>query len=442
MRRYICIFTALYTLAGMAHGQPNTPTITPPTNLRIEVTKRRDFAGVSYDGAGQEMQATIEAFIEDLGALSNGSGVVIQHEGKQYVLTNYHVIQYHDPDTISLRGVPYSSSDRLSCNLRFIGGDSALDIAFLEVMGECALAFTPYQWGDESRLKPNVSVSIPMPNRSKTGRGSLTKTNQLNPFNSYPGYLVHNVELERGDSGSGLVAEDGSLIGLNTLYTKNTANNTLDSYALGVSIIKRTLAKVIQQQPVRQYLGIEFGYHSTDGVFIKSILKGSPASYSMNPDCVGKTLRAINGRPVESLADVIRVLDMSDLSQVSIQIDWDCPQQPQARITPREFNDAALEQVGRHFAEKLGWSIEKNIYPSVSALPCAGKNIKNHYIRRVDVDDKEDNPIILAITSWSDMGKAVCAFPFANYEVGFYTNMDNNTAPALCPVTIQNIIFH
>lgn len=260
----------------------------------------------------------------DMGEVSsNGSGFVIELDGKFYVITNAHVIDAAAPQ----RGAICAFSImREKYPLKVVGGDSFYDIAVLEFDGVApgpeiqALKFSE----QEVRLAQSVyAIGNPLgkyPYSITEGIISGKNRPYHRPTTGRFGFLQHTATLIWGNSGGPLVDENGQVVGINTWIETRNKNNqdylfSQLNFALEGKIALRLIRNLISNggRLKRAFLGVEFAStiieHYPDGPpFINTVLEDSPA-YGALKDKTGFTVTHINGEAVHTLPDVVRILE-------------------------------------------------------------------------------------------------------------------------------------
>jgi S1-C subfamily serine protease len=297
------------------------------------------------------------------GAYSSGSGFVIDHEGTYYVITNSHVT---DAASDKENAISIYTITRQKYPVRVVGGDSFYDIAILAFDGvEPGEEIEPlvFSKGGVQLAQAVYAIGNPLGEYPYTiTEGIISGKNRLfhRPATGRYGFLQHTATLIWGNSGGPLVNEAGEVVGINTwIKTRNQdGQNYLFSqlnFALEGSLAAELIEELIDNQGRlrRAYLGIEFATRQSylepeSPPFIKGFLDDSPAG-ALLAGRVEYTVLAINGQPVTTLQDIVRILEGVDPGQeVTIKLKKGI-NAPEATIPAEEFTAARLEDVAQYF---------------------------------------------------------------------------------------------
>ncbi|HQU60591.1 MAG TPA: trypsin-like peptidase domain-containing protein, partial [Saprospiraceae bacterium] len=258
-------------------------------------------------------------------AFSNGSGFVVDFGGKYYILTNVHVI---DAASGQAGSMFVFSISRAKYPVKLVGGDSFYDIAILEFDGvEPGPEIHPLQFSEEEvRLAQKVyAIGNPLgayPYSITEGIISGKNRQFYRPTTGRYGFLQHTATLIWGNSGGPLVNEAGKVVGINTwVETRNKGGQNYLFSQLNFALEGRKAQKLAQDilgnggRLRRAFLGVEFATTSNalgpdSPPFIKTVFEGSPA-YEVLKDRAGFTVSSINGQAVQTLQDIVRILEES-----------------------------------------------------------------------------------------------------------------------------------
>ncbi|MCB0553952.1 MAG: trypsin-like peptidase domain-containing protein [Phaeodactylibacter sp.] len=296
-------------------------------------------------------------------AFSNGSGFVVDFGGKYYILTNVHVI---DAASGQAGSMFVFSISRAKYPVKLVGGDSFYDIAILEFDGvEPGPEIHPLQFSEEEvRLAQKVyAIGNPLgayPYSITEGIISGKNRQFYRPTTGRYGFLQHTATLIWGNSGGPLVNEAGKVVGINTwVETRNKGGQNYLFSQLNFALEGRKAQKLAQDilgnggRLRRAFLGVEFATTSNalgpdSPPFIKTVFEGSPA-YEVLKDRAGFTVSSINGQAVQTLQDIVRILEESAPGE---QINFGLKKgilSPVDSIKAAELTAARLEQVAHHF---------------------------------------------------------------------------------------------
>ncbi|PHN06112.1 S1C family serine protease [Flavilitoribacter nigricans] len=294
---------------------------------------------------------------------SNGSGFVIDLDGKYYIVTNAHVIDAASRD----RGAVYAFSiNRTKYPVRILGGDSFYDIAVLEFDGEePGSEILPMEFSEqEAHLAQRVyAIGNPLGNYPYSiTEGIISGKNRLyhRPTTGRFGFLQHTATLIWGNSGGPLVDENGKVVGVNTwIETRNKNGQNYLFSQLNFALEGQRAAQLVNSilendgRLRRAYLGLEFASTTLpsepDGApFIKSVLADSPGYESLQ-DKTGYTVTRINGETVQTLQDIVRIMEtIAPEDTVRLKLKKGLTS-PEIVVQANELTPDELEAVARHY---------------------------------------------------------------------------------------------
>lgn len=243
-----------------------------------------------------------------------GSGFILSADGR--VITNAHVVDGADRVKVTLK-------DGRELEGKVVGIDPVTDIAAVKlnesnlptvVLGQ-SHSITPGQWaiaiGNPLGLDNTVTAGI----ISATGRSS----SQVGVPNKRVRFIQTDAAINPGNSGGPLLNDRGEVIGINTAIRA-------DAQGLGFAIPIETAVRVVNQlfadgKASHPFLGIQmvdltpelkreynqnsqadFKVSRDRGVLIVKVFEDSPASRAGLK--AGDVIQAINGKPVDSSAQV------------------------------------------------------------------------------------------------------------------------------------------
>jgi serine protease Do len=248
---------------------------------------------------------------------ATGSGFFISADG--YIVTNNHVVE--DADKITVR-----TSDGKELDAKLIGHDPATDLAVIKVQG-ASFPFVDF----EERAKPRVgdwvvAVGNPFNLGGSATAGIVSALNRANVSgSSYVDYMQIDAPINRGNSGGPTFDLQGRVVGVNTAIFSPSGG----SVGIGFDIPADVAAQVTRQlisngQVVRGYIGAtvqnvtpdiaaSLGMAGQKGALVAEVVPDGPsAKAGLQP---GDVVLRIDGRPVESSADLTRQVAMAKPGQ-------------------------------------------------------------------------------------------------------------------------------
>ena len=220
-----------------------------------------------------------------------GSAVLVRYRGKDYVLTNRHVIKHSREDYIRLE-----LFDGRQLQPTQILGDIETDVA---VMAVEAPDLIPARIGDSDSAEIGdivMAFGSPFNLRRSVTRGIISAKGRSNLDLGdgevvYQNFFQTDAAINPGNSGGPLVNLRGEVIGLNTAIASSSGGNEGIGFSIPINIAVRIMRQLIESGQVeRGFLGVTLdgnfdsasaryvGLSDLKGARVKEIAVGSPAS--------------------------------------------------------------------------------------------------------------------------------------------------------------------
>jgi S1-C subfamily serine protease len=259
-----------------------------------------------------------------------GSGFIWDEQGR--VVTNYHVVRDAQEATVRL-------GDQRSFRARLVGASIDHDIAVLEIdVPEDLPAPISIGSSDELRVGQTVlAIGNPfgLDHTLTTGIVSaLNRTVENELGGEIDNVIQTDAAINPGNSGGPLIDSAGRLVGINTMIYSPSGAYAGIGFAVPVDTINRVVPRLIAYgRYVRPTLGIQtddrvtrqlFGPDGADGVLLLGVTAGSPAERAgLRPTrqerngniVIGDIIAAIDGRPIESQAELVAALDAREFGE-------------------------------------------------------------------------------------------------------------------------------
>lgn len=282
-----------------------------PTVAHIEAKKKTKTVRVNSS-------STKPTFIEEA-----GSGVVIRHRGRLYVVTNYHVIESssksdiriqidgelmqptalrHDPET-DLSVMFLERTDLPSARL---GNSDAIEI------GDFVVAI-----GSPFGLSHSVSYGIV----SAKQRSDL----ELGPNGvRYQNFFQTDAAINPGNSGGPLINMKGEVVAINTAIASNSGGSDGIGFSIPIKMAMRVATDLIEFNRVRRgFLGVsldarydtrralELGVGKSYGAMVSAVTSGSPAEAA--DFRIGDVILEFDGQRVKNDSHLVTLVSLTEI---------------------------------------------------------------------------------------------------------------------------------
>ena len=273
---------------------------------------------------------------------SQGSGFVVSPRG--YILTSAHVISTagdaERPESADRVYVGFKDGDRVPAKV--VGWDVFDDVGVIKV-DPAAHELSPVPLGDSSKVvvgEPVAAMGSPFGNEDSLAVGVVSANRRsIDALTSR--YLVTDAiqtdaPITHGNSGGPLFDARGRVIGINAQIRSDSGQSEGVGFAIPVNAARRSMAQLVASGRVAYaYVGVttenltpsiarHFGYGAEQGAIVTDVNDGSPGDSAglrsgegqetFNGQRVtrsGDVIVAIDGRPVRSADDVVRVVASS-----------------------------------------------------------------------------------------------------------------------------------
>jgi 2-alkenal reductase len=270
---------------------------------------------------------------------AQGSGFVVSPQG--HVLTSAHVITSVDEGrpTRAARQVYVAFRDGDRVDAEIVGFDLNDDVGVLKV-DPADHALTPVPLGDSSKVvvgEPVAAIGSPFGNTDSLAVGVVSSTRRSIPsltsrFN-VPDAIQTDAPITHGNSGGPLIDGRGRVIGINAQIRSESGDFEGVGFAIPINAARRSMKQLIEEGKVAYaYVGVtagtltptlaeRFDYPVERGAVVERIAAGSPglraglrcgreteAFRGLEFKKGGDVIVAIDGRPVKSADDLVRIV--------------------------------------------------------------------------------------------------------------------------------------
>jgi len=255
-----------------------------------------------------------------------GSGVLVRMGGRDYVLTNRHVVKHSDVANIRLE-----LTDGRQISPKQVLTDKETDVAVLVVdepnlvparlgdSDECEIGDIVMAFGNPFNLRQSVTRGI----ISGKGRSNL----DLGDGGvDYQDFMQTDAAINPGNSGGPLVNLRGEVVGLNTAIASNSGGNDGIGFSIPINIAVNVMRQLVETGHVeRGFLGVTldgyfdasaaklFGLPRLTGTRVKQVTTRSPAAIAGLQ--VDDVIVRFNGTAIENDQHLISLVKLSDVGR-------------------------------------------------------------------------------------------------------------------------------
>lgn len=255
-----------------------------------------------------------------------GSGILVRHRGRDYVLTNRHVIKHSDESHLRIE-----LHDGRELQPLRIWSDKETDVAALAVE---APRLVPARIGDSNQAQIGdivMAFGSPFNLRQSVTRGIISAKGRTNldlgdGEVDYQNFMQTDAAINPGNSGGPLVNLRAQVIGLNTAIASSSGGNDGIGFSIPINIAIRILHQLVEQGRVeRGFLGVTLdGRFDADaaayvglprlmGARIKEVSEGSPAAVAdLRIDDI---ILRLNGVPIENDQHLISLIKLGEIGR-------------------------------------------------------------------------------------------------------------------------------
>ncbi len=258
-------------------------------------------------------------FMEQSVARGAGSGFVWDREG--HIVTNFHVLQGAQRVQVQLDAGKLIVAD-------VVGIAPEYDLAVVKLK-TVARDLRPIPLGTSNDLKIGqsvIAIGNPFGLKRTLTAGIVSSLDRQIPSiadnREISGVIQTDAAINPGNSGGPLLDSAGRLIGVNSQIVSGSGTSAGVGFSIPVDTVNRIVPQLIARgraaqpgigiNPVNQSVVARYGIA---GVVIESVRNGTPAAEAglagldRRSNEIGDTIIATNGKPVETLANLISELD-------------------------------------------------------------------------------------------------------------------------------------
>jgi serine protease Do len=238
-----------------------------------------------------------------------GSGFIISEDG--YVLTNAHVVAESTDLLVKL-------TTKREYKAKVIGADLYTDVALIKIE---ASGLPVVKIGASEPLEPGewvAAIGAPFGFENSVTVGVVSAKERLLPDGSYVPFIQTDVAVNPGNSGGPLFSSRGEVVGMNAMILSQTGGFMGISFAIPIDIAMavanelRETGKVtrgrigVQVQELTVDLATSFGLKEPEGALVAAVEPKAPAQKAGIQ--AGDVILSVEGKPIESSADLARIV--------------------------------------------------------------------------------------------------------------------------------------
>ena len=273
-----------------------------------------------------------------------GSGFVISADG--FIVTNAHVIE--GAEEIYVR-----FTDKREMKAKVVGADKRSDVALVKVE---ATGLPFLKLGDSANMRVGewvLAIGSPFGFTNSVTAGILSAKSRDLPADSTASdavpFLQTDVAVNPGNSGGPLFNLKGEVVGINSQIFSRTGSYAGISFAIPIDYAANVIDQLkksgkvtrgrigVAIQNVSRDLADSLGLAKTDGALVGAVEEGSPAEKAGVE--VGDVILKVDGRTIESSADLSRTIRAVRPGQKVALTVWRAGKTRELTITVGEFKD-------------------------------------------------------------------------------------------------------
>lgn len=247
-----------------------------------------------------------------------GSGVIIDEKG--HVLTSWHVLENAVDGEVVL-----NDGSRMSA--RLVGYDAATDLAVLKIKdagNECP--YVDFEDSDNVRVgEVAIAIGSPFSLQRTATVGHVSSKGRKVDILPYEDFIQTDAAINEGNSGGPLIDVDGRMIGLITAKKTDDQQKGVGIAFAIPSNLAMVVAKSIIETGKHEWPWVGVSFYNVEkpyqdevfdgaGVIIEQVWNDTPASRAgLQP---GTAVLAVNGKPVESMEDIERIMFSKAVGQM------------------------------------------------------------------------------------------------------------------------------
>lgn len=282
-----------------------------PSVVHIEAKKRQKSSGGNRSGS---------SFIEEA-----GSGIVLGYAGRNYVVTNFHVVENSKVSDIRLE-----VNGKWFFPTRIVNDrESDLSLLFVDQSD-----LEPVKVGESSRVEIGdfvIAVGSPFGLSHSVSYGIVSALGrrdlELGPQGvRYQDFIQTDAAINPGNSGGPLINLRGEVIGINTAIASNSGGSDGIGFSIPIEMVNKIANDLVDHgRVIRGFLGvsldarftprraISMGLPQPNGARVSAITPGSPA-YGTDIK-IGDIVIEFDGQPIANDSHLVTEVSLTPIGQ-------------------------------------------------------------------------------------------------------------------------------
>ncbi len=239
-----------------------------------------------------------------------GSGFIIDAQG--HIVTNDHVVKGGTDIEVTL-------ADGQKLPAKVVGVDPKTDLALLQVKSDKPLPHLAL--GDSSKTRVGdwvIAVGNPFGLGGTVTAGILSARGRQIGEGPYDDFLQVDAPINRGNSGGPLLAQNGTVIGVNTAIYSPSGGSVGIGFAIPASVVKEVVGQLeanghvergylgVSAQPVTPAMATALHLQSPSGALVAEVQKDSPAASAGIK--AGDVITQVGNQTVKDPRDLARIV--------------------------------------------------------------------------------------------------------------------------------------
>ncbi|SEJ33923.1 S1C family serine protease [Demequina mangrovi] len=362
--------------ATASGGSSGSSTSTLPDSSSSTIARTDENTVAAIASAVMPSVVSIEN-IQNGEEAAEGSGFIIREDG--YILTNNHVVEGTDDDTVTI-----VMSDGTEHDGAVVGATADYDLAVVKIDMD---GLTPLVLGDSDELVVGddvIAVGSPLGLESTVTTGIVSALHRPvtagdTSSTAFIDAIQTDAAINPGNSGGPLINSDGEVIGINSaIATLGTTSSASGSVGLGFAITsnqaRRTAEEIIETgEATYPMIGVSLDASYTgEGVEVAdasgAVVSGGPADVAGIER--GDIITAIDGRPItrsDELIVAIRAKAAGDTVTLTVQRGDDEQEIDVTLVSNKEvtFEDTSDQELEQQQDEDRG-GLGERLFPEPS----------------------------------------------------------------------------